>query len=196
MNLHNFKKSIYSALVFFGTLMMLSIGYAAFLTINSSEYIGGTPLTSTLFGKVVDNLSDLNTRLSNAETNGGIVPTGAIMAFNLTACPTGWTEYTAARGRFLRGFDNGAGNDPDCAIRTGGCTVGSTQGDELKSHAHSLSEVWDNSPQTSASPQPPTGYPIASDGANTGISGESNITPTGGTETRPKNVMVLFCSKN
>jgi len=92
------------------------------------------------------------------------VPTGAIMAFNLTTCPTGWTEYTQARGRFLRGLDSGAGNDPDCATRTGGCTVGSTQGDELKSHTHTLSEVWDNSLQTSDSPYPPTGYPIASDG--------------------------------
>lgn len=47
------------------------------------------------------------------------------------------------RGRFLRGVDGGAGNDPDAASRTaiatGGNTgdaVGSLQGEEYKSHTH------------------------------------------------------------
>jgi microcystin-dependent protein len=31
------------------------------------------------------------------------VPAGAVMAFDLNACPTGWTEYAAAQGRTLVG---------------------------------------------------------------------------------------------
>lgn len=41
------------------------------------------------------------------------VPTGTIAAFEGPSCPSGWLEYLPARGRFLRGIDNGAGNDPD-----------------------------------------------------------------------------------
>lgn len=46
------------------------------------------------------------------------------------------------RGKFLRGFDNGAGNDPDAASRqdrgdgTTGDYVGTTQDDDLSSHLH------------------------------------------------------------
>ena len=29
------------------------------------------------------------------------IPTGAVMAFNLDSCPTGWTAYTQAQGRFM-----------------------------------------------------------------------------------------------
>jgi hypothetical protein len=40
------------------------------------------------------------------------------------------------RGRFLRGMDKGAGNDPNSGSRTGGNVLGSIQGDEFKSHDH------------------------------------------------------------
>ncbi len=33
----------------------------------------------------------------------GEVPSGAVMFFNLGACPSGWTEYTLARGRVIVG---------------------------------------------------------------------------------------------
>lgn len=69
MNLYDFKKSIYSALVFFGMLLVLSVAYAAYQTINSSEYASGQPLTQSLFGKVVSNLADLNTRVTTIETS-------------------------------------------------------------------------------------------------------------------------------
>jgi hypothetical protein len=33
------------------------------------------------------------------EMVGYTVPSGAVMSFDLASCPTGWTDYTAARGR-------------------------------------------------------------------------------------------------
>lgn len=41
------------------------------------------------------------------------------------------------RGYAGRGWDNGAGRDPDASTRSGGDTVGSTQGSQNKSHNHS-----------------------------------------------------------
>lgn len=41
------------------------------------------------------------------------VPTGAVMAFNLASCPTGWIDYVGARGRMVVGAASaGAGSQP------------------------------------------------------------------------------------
>lgn len=116
-------------------------------------------------------------------TNVGVgMPAGTIAAFEATSCPSGWSEYTTARGRFLRGRDNGAGNDPD-----GTRAPGSTQADELKSHTH---EVYtDNS----------TAYVAGAGGyraTSAGAAAPDASGATGGTETRPKNVTVTFCRYN
>ncbi len=43
---------------------------------------------------------------------GGEIPPGAVMAFNLHSCPTGWVEYSAASGRIIVGVgNNGDGID-------------------------------------------------------------------------------------
>lgn len=78
-------------------------------------------------------ICDGNVWQSAGTVGGGGNLTGMIAAFESDTCPAGWTEYTAARGRFLRGIDNGAGNDPD-----GTRTAGNVQGDELGSHRHSV----------------------------------------------------------
>lgn len=112
-------------------------------------------------------------------SGGGGVPTGAIMAFDLTTCPSGWSEYTPARGRFLRGIDNGAGNDP-----SGTRAPGNVQADELKSHNHAAGQSGIGN--TSGS-----NWFLRSDVGNT-----TATSSTGGAETRPKNVAVLYCRKD
>jgi len=108
------------------------------------------------------------------------------------------------RGRFLRGFDNTAGTDPDAASRTDrgdgttGDAVGTKQADELKSHNHSSDHQGSN----------PTVRPIAMiDHGNTGPSGTANPqigtggrgnvfhVNNGGSESRPKNINVMYCIK-
>lgn len=79
------------------------------------------------------------------------------------------------RGRFPRGWDNGAGVDP-------GRAWGSSQLDELKSHTHTIPA---NSDQDSGN-----GYVEDSDGSDTVR--VTNTGATGGTETRPKNVAGMF----
>ena len=87
------------------------------------------------------------------------------------------------RGEFLRGWDNGAGNDPDASSRTGGDAVGSSQSYQIQSHTHTQAATsggqWtDNS----------GGHLVA-------VQGTASVTSAGGNETRPRNKAVLYCIK-
>ena len=126
---------------------------------------------------------------SNWVDLGAGMPNGAIAAFASSSCPSGWSEYTPARGRFLRGIDPTGTLDPD-GVRT----PGSTQADMIESHQHT-------SPYThnpSSSPYGDLG------GQDSGVSREvtdssegsdiqSYTSSYGGAETRPVNVAVTFC---
>lgn len=45
-----------------------------------------------------------------AATVPDAIPSGAVMPFNLTSCPTGWTEFTYSRGRYIVGRPSGGSN--------------------------------------------------------------------------------------
>ena len=93
------------------------------------------------------------------------------------------------RGRFMRGWDHGAGVDPDKAARTDrgdgttGDAVGTKQADEFKSHTH-LGSV--------------SRYYIGNNGSYGWVSPPNQdvtTTATGGNETRPININIMFCIK-
>lgn len=94
------------------------------------------------------------------------------------------------RGEFLRGWDNGAGVDPNAASRTdrgdgtAGDNVGTKQVDIFKSHTHSIygTEIF-------SSAAAGTG---ASNTQNQGTFWD-NVDNTGGNETRPRNINVMYC---
>ncbi|HEV2556974.1 MAG TPA: hypothetical protein VGV17_24765 [Bosea sp. (in: a-proteobacteria)] len=116
------------------------------------------------------------------------IPAGTISAFASTTCPTGWSEYTAARGRFLRGIDNGAGNDP-----SGTRTPGAAQDDLFRSHTHKMATDA-NADQSFSGSYMARGVTAYSwSGTPFYLPAGSN---EGGAETRPKNVAVTFCQFN
>ncbi|MDD2891547.1 MAG: tail fiber domain-containing protein [Candidatus Gracilibacteria bacterium] len=75
------KKPVYSAFIFFGTLMMLSVGYAVWNNVMGQVSSGDT-LTSSKWNAFVDNINDLNSRWSRVGSDiaftGGNVGIGAI----------------------------------------------------------------------------------------------------------------------
>ena len=100
------------------------------------------------------------------------------------------------RGRFLRGWDNAIGRDPDRASRTAmatggnaGDAIGSIQGDAFKNHSHTFYDTYTNFSQTSAS----------GGAGNTGATGTleqvDTTFQTGGNETRPMNAYVNYIIK-
>lgn len=100
------------------------------------------------------------------------------------------------RGKFLRGFDNSAGNDPDAASRTA-CNTGGNTGDNIGScqdgavgnHTHSFSAK-DNGVIGSANI-------ILAAASGSGSDTSFNFPMNSpGNETRPLNVYVVFCIKH
>ncbi|UCE06725.1 MAG: tail fiber protein [bacterium] len=87
------------------------------------------------------------------------------------------------RGRFVRGVDHEAGNDPDVDSRTDedgnekGNEVGSIQNDEFKKHVHRVRGTG-----------PPTNSTTGS--ADSFVSAGVDSSEVGGEETRPKNIYV------
>lgn len=79
----------------------------------------GSGLTSSSWNLMVADLNDLNIRVSAISS----VPTGTVIAYNGTSCPSGWTEAAGAgvpagpggnaslnlRGQFVRGWNSTAG---------------------------------------------------------------------------------------
>jgi microcystin-dependent protein len=140
------------------------------------------------------------------------VPVGSITMHAADAAPSGWLECDGGavsratyaglfaaigtvfgvgdgtttfnvpdlRGEFVRGWDDGRAVDPARAF-------GSAQSDEFKAHVHSV--------------QPPASTDDSSSGlTTTGTGGAEIITPyntasTGGSETRPRNIALLFIIK-
>lgn len=133
-------------------------------------------------------------------------PSGAVMAFAMNSAPTGWLKCNGAavsrttyanlfaaigttfgagdgsttfnvpelRGEFVRGWDDGRGIDS-------GRSFGSYQADELKSHTHGIR--YGSTGASTYSADPDDGNSIAQTEA------------TGGSETRPRNVALLYCIK-
>lgn len=160
------------------------------------------------------------TEASDADVTGGtnstkvltprraktLLPAGAVFAFAMNAAPAGYLECNGAavsratyaalfaaigtthgagdgattfnlpdlRGEFIRGWDDGRGVDP-------GRAFGSAQGDALKAHTHTVSGG--------------TGGGAQLEAGSGGTSASVNTGSTGGTETRPRNVALLYAIK-
>lgn len=190
-------------------------------TISGTWTLSGNPVFS---GDPVFTGSPDFSGVSNAGAIlGALGMTGAVLSFAMVTAPTGWlacdgaavsrTTYAALftaigttygagdgsttfnlpdlRGEFVRGWDNGAGNDPDAASRTDrgdgttGDNVGTKQTDEFESHSH-VQNGWGNGTGT--------GTFNASTGEGTNRNVQSTDA-TGGNETRPRNIALLYCIK-
>jgi len=154
----------------------------------------------------------LDGNVTQAKTNNSLVPTGAFMPFAMTTAPTGWLKANGAaisrtgiyadlfaaigttfgvgdgsstfnlpdlRGQFIRSWAD------DGTVYDSGRTFGTTQADDFKSHTHSMFV-----------------HPATGSGGNTNPArfdnlglGSFNTQATGGTETRPRNIALLYCIK-
>ncbi|KPA99320.1 phage tail protein [Pseudomonas asplenii] len=98
--------------------------------------------------------------------------------FNRGDEPAGYFRLPESRGEFLRGWDHGRGVDS-------GRTIGSWQNFDIQSHDHTQNGV-NNLPSNQGS-----------GGLNAFARGVSGVATdkTGGAETRPRNIAVMWCIK-
>ena len=139
-----------------------------------------------------------------------ICPTGSIIMYGAATAPTGWLECNGSaisrttysslfaiigttfgegdgsttfnlpdlRGEFVRGWDNERGVDSDRVL-------GSSQEDELESHTHFLGNIHS---------APGSLYPLVSNVVGTLIT-TITVGATGGAETRPRNIALMYIIK-
>lgn len=120
---------------------------------------GGVSITSTSGTAYVCN----GTNGTNG-TNGvdATAPTGAVMFFNLATCPTGWSELTAARGRYLVGLPSGG-----TLAGTAGTALGDLENRPTGAHTHTIQAyssgidtnfriIWGTSNNATGTPIQPT----------------------------------------
>jgi hypothetical protein len=117
---------------------------------------------------------------------GSSVPAGTVAAFNLTTCPSGWIPADGTSGTVdLRGyFIRGYGTNTDGTVSG---AFGVTQADAFKAHTHSIASM--------------RTYGLPSVGGSHNFYAKDSGTVTtssvgDNTETRPKNVALLFCQKD
>jgi microcystin-dependent protein len=188
------------------TLQVVSPGKLAVSAggITSNELASGAVTTNALADGAV----------TQAKASNMLLPAGAIMAFAMNGAPTGWlaangsavsrATYSAlwtALGTTSSPYGQGDGsttfNLPDLRgyfVRGSGTnsdgtesgTFGAKQSDEIKSHTHTTGQTGTGTTQDA---------PLSS-GVRyvTGI-GATVTGATGGTETRPKNIAMLYCIK-
>lgn len=121
--------------------------------------------------------------------NEKTVPSWAVMSFNLSSCPNGWSEYLPAQWRFIRWIDKTWTNiDPDWER-----IIWSLQSDI----ANSIDQIWYANTTSSNI------ITIPDDGSWSARTCQAWRTwacawaqyKKKWTETRPKNVALLYCEK-
>ncbi len=191
---------------FTGTLTGTASGWTTARTLSFTGDVTGSGS--------VDGTANVATALTLSSSAVRLValPPGSLIQFAASTAPTGYlvcngaavsrTTYAALfavisttwgagdgsttfnlpdlRGEFVRGWDDGRGIDPARAFA-------SSQSGAIEAHTHSV-----NPP--SCSSEGGSGQTVS------GSTGSETITPyntasTGGTETRPRNVAVIFCIK-
>ena len=180
------------------------------LPVGTTAQRPGSPATGDT--RVNSTLGQVEAYDGSAQINlGGGTPTGAIYAMGTSTVPTGFLECNGAavsrstyatlfstisttfgagdgsstfnlpdlRGEFIRGWDNSRGVDS-------GRSLGSTQSDDLKAHTHTYVDQQNDSSGN---------YRWWKGGDNDCVSADKETESTGGSETRPRNVALMYVIK-
>ncbi|EKD66146.1 MAG: tail collar protein [uncultured bacterium (gcode 4)] len=196
------------AVSFFLTLWLIFMVYAGFTSLTPVWTWSG--LTANAWNQMITNLNDLDwrvTSLNSTVTSLSIIPKWAVIAYNWTVCPSWWSEanwvnvptWTSwsvtlnLRWEFIRWLDNWRWVDVSRVF-------GSLQSEDFKAHKHTeayssqvngwanYAGAWGTSGVTS------TPYSLSQTTAAVGPN--QYVSTTWWTETRPRNVALLYCVKN
>ena len=146
---------------------------------------------TTLLNSLTATISQVNSNTVN------VVPSGAVMAFDLNSCPSGWSALSAASGRFIVGT-GALGSDNYGLGAVGGEARHTLTIAEMPSHDHDIGiPGWTNSFVE-------YDYVQGGGGPTAGVNGDGlgpflRILPTGGSQphkNRPPYLALLYCQKD
>ncbi|MDP2091129.1 MAG: hypothetical protein Q8K30_06055 [Candidatus Gracilibacteria bacterium] len=191
------------------------IAYGAY--VSMTDVNNGETLTASTFNIVQENIRTIKSTVDGHTTTlSGLsnIPTGAVMAFNGSSCPSGWTAADGSgdekntsgtnttldlRGEFIRGLDGGRGIDT-------GRTLASAQvATQIASNVSNAN--YSNSRNSFAGIRFLTDQEaVLNFDSEVTIAGnnDNGVSRTGGTFTsasvhyrtpRPRNVALLYCVK-
>ncbi len=86
------------------------------------------------------NFQSLGQRLTAVEAAENATPSGAVMFFNLTTCPTGWTALAAAQGRYIVGLAADGGT----LAGTDGTALSDLEDRPAGQHTHDITDPGHN----------------------------------------------------
>jgi len=160
------------------------------VTGNSCTQVG-TSVMATDQKSIVTCLKNDSGVLVWKSMSGGESPSGAVMSFDLAACPEGWTQLTAANGRTIIGTGNSGatGAIPHTLRQTGGEETHLLTISEMPSHTH----LWGTDDYSGA-----TGGKNQRD-ANGGTVWSAETSATGGSQSHNNMqpyLTLLYCKKN
>lgn len=191
------------------TVGFKSFGQMAIATSTTDLYVLPISLLLGVNGKIgAREYCDQSGNNCTSSSGIGSIPTGAVMAFNLISCPSGWALSDGTNGtRDLRGmFVRGFGTSTD---GTASGAFGQKQNDAFDSHSHTGTtnsagahthgyDSWSvNNDGTAGSNDANAGDSAIVRTTNSGGAHTHAFTTnsTGGSETRPDNVALLYCQK-
>jgi hypothetical protein len=132
-------KSLMSALIFVSFVLLGGVVLLA-RTSNSTALsslkaeVNDNKLSATNRNALLDYIAKMDVELQ-ALSNGSSsatsvdVPAGAVMAFDLSTCPNGWTRFSAADNRFIMGATSNS-------KETGGSGSVMLQANQMAPHSH------------------------------------------------------------
>ena len=170
-------------------LLLSGIAYAAWdysTTVNIWDSLTAEKWNSVKDKVVSNDASIISNSGAIASNTAANVPSWAVMSFNLVSCPTGWSKADGTSGTpdlrwtFIRWMEGDAnGRDVTRALWN-------YQTDEFESHDHQISIYLQGN------------WGATGHGSQYNSNGGGNwrTSSAGWSETRPKNIVLLYCVKD
>jgi hypothetical protein len=122
------KKLLFALLLVSSSAGAQTFGVVPYVFVNGAQYIPSQVMAD--FQSMANQGNAVAAGINSAIAAVTPPPSGAILHFNLTSCPSGWTSLGASYiGRSVRGLDQGRGQDP-------GNTLAGLEGATMTDHTH------------------------------------------------------------
>lgn len=184
------------------SIIVWLVAFAAWTNIATKS--NGQVINADSWNELVDNINNIGSKVDNLS----VIPPWAVIAFNLSSCPSGWIAADGTsgtpdlRGEFIRGLDNGRWVDTGRILASSQLA---TKFPRLSIYSYSAGSAILVSHAVNSNPSYPNdSVAVNVDSTETATASayaSVALSPTGATSwgrhftSRPRNVALLYCVK-